>query len=291
MRWRHAAELPPHALLICSPYETEARYASKRETHWLGYKVHMTETCDPELPRLITHVQTTPSTTTDQDVTAQIHADLATHDRLPAAHFVDAGYVDATLLVHSTQDYAVALVGPVSPDVSWQARTPEAYTIPQFSIDWEAQSVTCPQGIQSSCWALGAHPDYPQPVIHIRFPRAACQTCPARQNCTQAHTDGRTLTLLPRESYEALQARRRAQQTPAFWKSYQPRAGIEGTLSQGVRAFGLRHARYRGLAKTHLQHIFTAAAMNLMRLVEWWEQHPPRGTRQQRFMTLAATMA
>ena len=253
-------------------------------------KVHVTETCDPALPRLITHVQTTPSTTHDQDVTAQIHADLAAHDRLPTEHFVDAGYVDATLLAQSTQEYAVTLVGPVPPDVSWQARTSDAYTIPQFSIDWEAHSVTCPQGIQNSCWALGTHPDYAEPVIHIRFPRAACQACPARQQCTQARADGRTLTLLPRASYEALQARRRDQQTPAFWQSYKPRAGIEGTLSQGVRAFGLRRARYRGLAKTHLQHIFTAVAMNLMRLVEWWEQHHPRATRQLRFMTLAPQM-
>jgi transposase len=62
-RWRTAEDLPPHALLICSPYDTEARYATKRETHWTGYKVHLTETCDAASPHLITNVETTPATT------------------------------------------------------------------------------------------------------------------------------------------------------------------------------------------------------------------------------------
>ena len=54
--------------------------------------------------------------------------------------------------------------------------------------------------------------------------------------------------------------------TEAGRRLYARRAGIEGTISQGVRAFGLRRARYRGLAKTHLQHVATAAAINFGRL-------------------------
>jgi transposase len=287
LRWRPQDELPPHAELICSPYEPEARYATKRDLHWVGYKVHLTETCDLEQPRLITHVATTPSTTSDHAVTAQIHAALAAQDRLPAEHLVDTGYVDAELLVSSAQDYDVELCGPVPPDTSWQARAQHGYALPQFDIDWEAQSVTCPQGVQSTCWSTAQHPDYNVPVIHVRFPRATCHSCPVREDCTRARNDGRTLTFLERESYEALQARRQAQQTPAFRQQYQARAGIEGTLSQGVRALGLRRARYRGLAKTHLQHVLTAVAMNLIRLADWWREHEPRGTRIQRFLTLA----
>jgi transposase len=41
---------------------------------------------------------------------------------------------------------------------------------------------------------------------------------------------------------------------------------VEGTISQAVRAFGLRRTRYIGLAKTHLQHVLTAIAFNLARL-------------------------
>ena len=71
-------------------------------------------------------------------------------------------------------------------------------------------------------------------------------------------------------------------------RRYARRAGIEGTLSQGVRAFGLRRSRYRGLAKTHLQHVATAAAINLARLGDWFRAVPRAATRTSRFAALAA---
>lgn len=65
LRWRTADEQPPSAVRIASPYDLEARYSSKRETHWVGYKVHLTETCDPGQPDLMTQIITTPATTPD----------------------------------------------------------------------------------------------------------------------------------------------------------------------------------------------------------------------------------
>ena len=64
------------------------------------------------------------------------------------------------------------------------------------------------------------------------------------------------------EDYEALAHARRRQKTAEFKKEYSKRSGIEGTISQGVRGFHLRQSRYIGLAKTRLQHILTAAAIN-----------------------------
>ena len=67
MRLGSAAELPPSAEQICSPYDPEARYSNKRDVTWTGYKVQVTETCDPacEGPHAITNVETTPATTPD----------------------------------------------------------------------------------------------------------------------------------------------------------------------------------------------------------------------------------
>lgn len=64
-------------------------------------------------------------------------------------------------------------------------------------------------------------------------------------------------------------------------------ADIEGTISQGVRAFTLRQTRYRSLAKTRLQHIAAAAALNLERLVAWFLDTPRATTRTSRFAALA----
>ena len=86
---------------------------------------------------------------------------------------------------------------------------------------------------------------------------------------------------------------RRSQAARAWYASeegiqcYKHRAGVEGTLSQGVRAFGLRRTRYRGLEKTHLQHVAIAAAINIDRIGAWPEERPRATTRTSRFAALA----
>ena len=109
--------------MIASPYDPDVHYAKKRSTTWIGYKVHLTETCDGERPHLITHVETTPAPVVDRDALAPIHGSLATKDLLPAKHLVDAGYMDADQLVAGARDYGVELIRPVPKDNQWQART------------------------------------------------------------------------------------------------------------------------------------------------------------------------
>jgi transposase len=99
-------------------------------------------------------------------------------------------------------------------------------------------------------------------MIHVDFAAADCTPCPVRARRTRAKTLPRSLTLESRAEHEAIQAARQRQQTQAFADDYAGRAEVEGTLSQGVRAFGLRMARYRDLARTRLQYVATAAALN-----------------------------
>jgi len=80
-----------------------------------------------------------------------------------------------------------------------------------------------------------------------------------------------------------LQAARVHQATDEFKLSYAKRAGVEGTMSQGTRSFDLRRSRYIGLAKTHLQHVATACAINLSRFMAWFQQVPKAKTRISRF--------
>ncbi len=67
---------------------------------------------------------------------------------------------------------------------------------------------------------------------------------------------------------------RRRQETDGIKQQYAIRAGVEGTISQAVRGFEIRNCRYVGLTKTHLQHLFTAAAMNVVRVINWLEGVP-----------------
>ncbi len=287
IRWRSPDDQPPSALLISSPYDAEARYKTKRETRWLGYTVHLTETCDDETPNLITQVTTTPATTDDSVVTGTIQADLAAKDLLPAEHYLDMGYTCAAMLVASQADRGIQVVGPVQGEAQWQARTPGGLTAAQFAIDWEAQQVVCPGGKLSQRWTVTT--DGPDAGgIVVQFARADCQACPLRSRCTRATTAGRQLRLQPREQHIALQAARRWQETEEFKQRYARRAGVEGTFAQSNRRCDLRQARYVGQAKTHLQHLLTAVAINLLRVIAWLTEVPRAATRTSPFAALMA---
>jgi transposase len=285
-RWRASTDIPPAAQLIHSPHDPEARFSLKRETKWTGYKVHLTEVCDPDAPHLITHVETTPATTQDVERLAPIHAALAAKGLLPREHLVDTGYVDAEGLVRSEADDGVRVLGPAHPDHSWQARAGEGFGVAHFALDWDRRTATCPQGQTSVKWSP-THNTQGHAIINIRFPREACRACPSRAACTSSAAGPREITIQPRAQYEALQARRQHQTTPAFQAEYRARAGVEGTLAQGLRVSGLRRARYVGLAKTHLQHVLTAAALNVRRLGAWWDDRPFAPTRAAAFLALA----
>jgi transposase len=284
VRLRTVKDMPPVGDWIRSPFDIEARYCTKGQTGWVGYKVHMTETCDPDRPHLITQVKTTKATLQDSLVTGIIQDELAAVDLLPAEHLVDAGYVNGPQLVHSQQTHGVRLIGPAPPDTSWQALS-DGLRATEFTVDWDARRVTCPPGHRSITWQP-SHSQRGQPVIRVLFAREVCQACSLRKACTRGQARG--LTLRPRDQHEALQAARQREQTEEFKETYRKRAGIEGTISQATRTTGMRRSRYIGLDKTHLQNLASAAAINLARVVNWSNDIPFAATRTSRFAALAA---
>lgn len=274
--------------VIRSPYDPEAQTGKKRETTWLGYKVHLTETCgelvEPMRPHLIVHVQTTVAPVPDAEMTTTIQEELVKAGLKPEEHIVDTGYVDAELLVKSSKQ-GIKLVGPTMPDSSWQAKAGKGFDLAHFSIDWDKQQATCPQGQTSSRLSQAGE------RMEIVFAAETCARCPVRQDCTRSQTTGRVLHVRPQAAHEALQARRQMEQTPEFRQQYALRSGIEATLSQAVRGMGIRRSRYDGLARTHVQHVLTAVAINLVRIDAVLTNQPRGKTRRSHFAQLAATPA
>jgi transposase len=120
VRWRTSEEgIPRSARYVNSPIDPDCRYARKFTTSWVGYRVHLTETCEEGLPNIITDVQTAPAPIADGDATPIIHEALKEKDLLPQIQFVDTGYLDAELLVESKRKYGVDLYGPTRPDYRW----------------------------------------------------------------------------------------------------------------------------------------------------------------------------
>lgn len=121
-------------------------------------------------------------------------------------------------------------------------------------------------------------------TFEVRFSTTHCRPCPLKPRRTRS---GRCLlTLLPQEEHETLEAARRREAQPAFSKEYQQRARIEGTISASAQGLHLRRSRYIGLDKTHLQHVLTAAAMNLIRIGAWPAGTPLPRMRQSVFTRL-----
>jgi transposase len=187
--------------------------------------------------------------------------------------------------VKAREQHQVDVVGPIPADHQWQAKAKTGFDVSQFKVDWDTQVVTCPRGRTSVRWTE-THTARGLTMTRVEFAATDCLACPARPQCTRARTAARSLLLQPRAEHAAIQAARQRQQTAEYASASAPRAGVAGTLSQGVRGFGLRRARYRGLAKTHLQHIAAAAARNGGRLVNWLDEAPRAQTRRSRFAAL-----
>jgi transposase len=272
-----------------SPYDPEARYRRRNQNTWVGYQAHLTETCDDDYPHLITSVATSSASEYETTQTPLIHDRLADLELLPAEHFVDAAYISAEILLAAQEKYSIRVIGPPRQDGSWQAKTDSAFDYTAFEIDWHKEQVLCPNGKISSYWKeVDTDSDTRSPGIKVRFNKHDCGVCSVRARCTRGK-GGRQMRLPSQDLYETNAAMRTYMNSEEGKELYKKRAGIEGTISQAVRSFGFRQTRYIGQAKTHLQHVATAAALNLDRLADWFLGVKRAETRVSAFAALAPT--
>ena len=125
----------------------------------------------------------------------------------------------------------------------------------------------------------------------VTFATTTCRPCPVRAVCTTGKRGGRRLSLPPRALAESLR-RARAEQASRDWRAaYALRAGVEGTIGQAVARTGTRRAGSRGLAKTHLEHVFSVVALTLLRLDAWWNGRPLDRTRTGHLARLELSLA
>lgn len=250
------AHLEGHGL-IQSPHEPEARYREKRGKGWQGYVAQVSETAEAKgEPNFITDVAVTDAQVSDVNALPDIQARLAQRDLMPSEQYVDQAYVSGTRLAAS-EELGIKLMGPIAAD----AGHPTLFPLSAFTLDLGTRQAICPGEQTTTVWTRSTRAD--GSWVETAHFGVVCAACPLRTGCTTAAT-GRTLSL---HEHHAQVVRRRAEmRTPEFWQAMQRRPPIEGTISQLVRQ-GVRHARYRGVRRVNLQLIFTAAGINLRRLL------------------------
>ena len=221
-------------------------------------------------------------------MTAPIDDALHRRDLAPGRHDLDSGYGSGRHVLDAASLYGIALVAPLLADASGQARAGDGYDRTAFAIDYDARTVTCPQGKTS----LAGHRARQQgnDVIVGRFGITAGASLPGQRAAHHRPRERQAAErLAPRPSTKLQAAARAGQQGE----------DVAGRLQAPRRHRGCRAARLsppRGAAgpvtaalrKTRLEHAYVAVALNLCRLDAYWNgsapmvsDQPPRAPRTQ----------
>ncbi|MGV9386379.1 transposase [Nonomuraea sp. NPDC003707] len=265
LRWRTPDEQPPGMIRQSSPYDGDARAGTKRDSHWDGYKVHLTETCDTDAPHLITNVVTAPSPGSDQEATDLVQEAVAARGLTPAVHPADKGYMSAHNLTRADRR-GIELLGPMMPDNAWQSAEGNSFAVSDCTIDWDNRVMTCPTGATSLPWANEIDQGG-TPVVRVRFSMRSCKDCPSRDLCT-CGAKGRGVTLRPQEEHEALQRARARQSTDEWQQRYAHRAGVEGTIAKASKALACANPATAGPPRP-ISSTCSSPRLNLTRLDAW----------------------
>jgi transposase len=251
---------------VQNPHDPDAHYADKGTKQWIGYKVHVVESVDPQQPikkkgepaeHFITEILTTEAAQDEMaGLTETLKREQQHHEITPQGMYADTGYVTENTLTQAEQN-GMELLGPTRPDPH-----KGAYNTDAFHVDIDKRQAVCPQGnLSSQCSRIK---DNYLGTEYYRIEWASqCDRCPVQKQCTRSKSGRRTLVVGLR--HDLVQKRREQIREAEFSKSMHPRNGIEATHSELVRGHGLRRTKYRGLSRVSLSHYFMGAACNVKR--------------------------
>jgi hypothetical protein len=253
--------------VVQNPYDPDAEWSAKgqgkQKKNRVGYKVQLAETVasQEDQSSFITSVVTQRATQSDD---AGLPATLQKQEALglerPPELYADGAYISGRA-IHEAKEAGWELVGPAQPSAS-RAGLEKEYRIEAFDISITARKAVCPDGkLSTNCSKLT---EEKSGKVTYRFEFGSqCQNCAHKALCVPSAQLHRTI--LVGAYHEALQQRRRDQQSEEFRLQMHQRNAIEGTISELVRSHGLRRARYKGFAKADLQNQLIAAACNIKR--------------------------
>jgi transposase len=256
---------------VQNPHDPEATYAVKgqgeQKKEHVGYKAQVAETVSetslaPGEPtnNFIVGIVTQAARESDEAGDLKMEAEQkAMGLEKPSVQYVDAAYISAQKLAEAAAA-GQELIGPAPAS---PRNNDGRFGSEDFQVRVEERKAICPAGQENSQCSSLEEKATGRVSYRFEWKSAVCAACALRAQCIQQEHSHRTLVV--GEHHTVLQQRRQEQKTESFKEKMRHRNAIEGTQSELVRAHGLRHARYRGLAKAKLQNYFSAAACNLKR--------------------------
>ncbi len=268
---------PPGA--VHNPHDPDAQWSAKgsipgKTKEWVGYKTQVAETLPSGEPgrkeptdAVITAIVAQPAITSDHGSIKVVEEEWNRVDmEKPKELYVDGGYTSGEVLAEAAREER-EVHGPIQAAPQKGNRL----SAEAFDVDIDRRVTVCPAGHASTnCSRL----EEATGKVNFRFEwnNSLCQACPLRERCLGATANHRTL--LVGQFHPYTQARRREMKTDDFKQRMHKRNGVEGTISELKRGYGLRRCRYRGLIKTSLQNYLIGAACNIKRWARRmdWEQ-------------------
>lgn len=253
---------------VQNPHDPEAQWSCKKEKgkEWVGYKAQIVETAEEcrrekgePTKNVITAVVGQEATASDKSALPIVEEELeAVGESKPEALYADAGYSSGEELARAKEE-GRQLRAPVQPAPAKDGR----YSSEAFDVNVEERLVRCPGGKVSTNQSRLEEEKTGKVSYRFEWNNKLCGACELRSRCLgkgQSHK-----SLVVGEHHDLIQARRKEQKTEAFAEEMHRRNGIEGTISELCRAYGLRRCRYRGRRKTRLQNLMIGAASNIKR--------------------------
>jgi transposase len=259
---------------LINPHEPEAKLGCKRDTRWNGFKGQVGETV-PEhkaekgepTSAFITTVQVQDANEHDIKALPEIReAEKSAGLENAEQRFVDSAYISGAEL-REEKAAGGELMGEMQASLAEHPAKKEG-----FVISADGKHAVCPMGHSNDsckvCHQGNRDVDYNRLIWS-----KPCGSCPRRDSCVGKNGERFVTTRL---DYPLLHARREEQNTEQFKTQMRQRNGVEGTISELVRGYGLRRTRYRGKKKTQLWMWMVGAACNVnrwLRRMRWEMQH------------------
>lgn len=264
-------EKPVGDEIISTPHNTDARYARKGKQTVCGQKGFLTETCDKNnKTQFITDASVTSATTADVKELPAIQERLEEGKMKPEEQYGDAGFVNGQTIVDS-HDKGIVLEGPSS----GRSQSFEKYQDKDRPLDTadfevrvdeenkEVSVLACPEK-QAPTGCMRSEKTG-KTLVH--FDASVCKECKVNTRCPVKIGVGVATLTIDEASYAGAARHHQYMENTDYRKRCAIRAGAEATVSEMVRAHGVRRSRHRTEGRTRLQVLFAAIACNVKRFI------------------------
>jgi transposase len=247
----------PHQSIF-DPRDPSVKLGKKGKTSWVGSKCHVVETAEKGKVNFLTNMIYQKANEDDSQIHGKLKEGNERRGLQPEKLYADTKYISGTE-IKEYRSQGQELMGYIQGNTT---KKPEDFKLQKFDINMNTLKAVCPAGKESLEGRVTK-----RGRIRIMFSRATCKECAFYQECVGTARDkARKLTVQP--NYDYVRERRELQEKAAFRDEMKVRAQVEGTISEGVRFMGLRHAKYKGQDGHEVQFYMTGAALNVKRLIK-----------------------